>query len=295
LSLRLWLIYATLWVCAWLPLSWVRALGYLAPYLAPKKVRFVVKTNLTLCFPELSPAEHAQQTRQVLIHNGQSLLELGKCWLRSPAYIQSLIHQVHGEEHVHAALAQGRGVLLMTPHFGAWEVAGLYVSLHYPITSLYRPPKLRQLDSFIQQCRQRGGGRLVPTTPRGVKALLDRLRAGEAAGILPDQDPGKGNGLFAPFFNQPAYTLQLVSRLLQKTGARAVFAYTLRVPGGFQLVFFPAPEEIYHLDPYRSVAALNHGIALCICAEPAQYLWSYKRFKTTPPGMKSRYDESNPT
>lgn len=283
------LIRGLLLLTAWLPWSWLRAIARLSPFLAPRGVKRVIDTNLALCFPDFSETQRHALRNQVLVENATTVLELGKCWLRAPQAVFAQMRETVGEEHLREAKARGKGVVFMTCHFGNWEMAGLYASQLTPITSLYRPPKLARLDPLIRASRERNGGIMAPATNRGVKAMVDTLRAGGVAGILPDQDPGEGNGVFAPFFGQPAYTMGLIHRLLRKTGARAVFAYAERIPGGFRMVLFPAPEAIYDPDPEISARALNQGVEQCINAAPAQYLWSYKRFKTRPPGVARRY------
>jgi KDO2-lipid IV(A) lauroyltransferase len=198
-----------------------------------------------------------------------------------------------GEQHLQAALQQGRGVILLTPHLGAWEMAGLYASQHYPITSLYRPPRLQGLAPMIKRGRERLGARLVPTDRQGIRALFQALKRGEVVGILPDQVPGEaGTGVFAPFFAQPAYTMTLVARLAHKTGAPVIFTYAERLPNalGFQVHFLPAPAGIDSADLVLAATALNAGVMQCVQRCLTQYQWSYKRFKTVPPGSRSPYE-----
>ncbi len=296
--MRIFLIVLLLRILAWMPLAWTHALASVAARMAfywpGLRARKTAEANLTLCYPELSVAQHRALLRRALAENAKNFAELGHFWLRSRTHVQALIARVAGEEHLHHALAQKKGVLIMTPHFGAWELAGYHAADYAPMTSLYRPPKLAQLSNLMRSGRENSGAMLVPVTPAGVKALLQRLRAHEMAGILPDQDPGRGNGVFAPFLGVPAHTMLLVHRLLHKTNALAVFTYAQRLPNGqgFALHFFPAPPGIYSQDPVESAAAMNAGIAHCIACDPAQYLWTYKRFKTRPPGMADIYAPS---
>ena len=133
-------------------------------------------------------------------------------------------------------------MILLTPHLGAWEIAALYVSKKYPLTALYRPPKLKSLNNIIYKARTRAGGTLLATDKKGVRALLQALRRGEVAGILPDQVPNSG-GFFAPFFGVPTYTMSLVARLAQKTNAKVFFTYAERTSQGFHIHFLPAETK----------------------------------------------------
>lgn len=174
---------------------------------------------------------------------------------------------------------------MLTPHLGAWEMAGLYYSSRHPLTILYRPSRLG-LDELSRQGRGRLGGKVVATDSSGVRALLSSLRDGEVLGILPDQDPGQESGVFAPFFGITANTMTLVSRLAIKTRAPVFLTWAERLPHGrgFVLHLQMLPEVTAAGSLEESVAALNRGVEAAVRSLPAQYLWAYKRFKTRPPG-----------
>lgn len=279
------------------PLPTVHAIAtYIGRWLARQTHWRIVQTthtNLRLCYPHLSDVERAQLAQESLIETCKTSIELGALWLWSKTKLQDLVQQVTGEAYLQQALQQGRGVILLTPHLGAWEMAGLYASIHYNIVSLYRPPKQAGLHTFIQRGRQRLGAHLVPTDSKGIRALFSSLKQGNLAGILPDQVPVKANaGVFAPFFNVPAYTLLLVARLAQKTQAPVIFTFAERLPqgAGFRIHFLPAPTEINAMDVETATTALNQGITTCIQQCPAQYQWSYKRFKRRPEGQADVYN-----
>lgn len=132
---------------------------------------------------------------------------------------------------------------------------------------------------------------MVPTNQRGVAKLLQTLRQGEMVGILPDQEPPREAGVFAPFFSVPALSMQLVSRLINRTGARAVCGFARRLPlgKGFEIIFLPADEALYSEDVQTSVTGLNRSVESCIAQAPEQYQWEYKRFKTGPEGKTRLY------
>jgi KDO2-lipid IV(A) lauroyltransferase len=205
--------------------------------------------------------------------------------------VLATIQEVHGEKLLQDAYASQQGVILAFPHLGNWEIVSLYCSSRYPMTTLYQPPRLMQFDAMIRHGRERLGAKLVATDNTGVRALLAALKQGEMIGVLPDQEPKFGNGVFASFFNIPAYSGTLVSRLVNKTNAMVIFAYAERLPKGegYQLYFSAAGKAIYADDLQTSVAGLNQGVENCIRSIPEQYQWSYYRFRSRPEGDKPFY------
>lgn len=289
------LVHGLLRFCAGLPLRLNHALGAAIGQLhawLPNRMRAVTRANLALCYPDADPAWRRALEVQSLRQTGRTLTEAGPLWLWPAQKSLALVHEAEGEAAVRAAYAAGRGVIILGPHLGAWELTGLWCAEHFPMTSLYAPPKQQALEDLIRKARQRGGARLVPTDAGGVRALMKALRQGEMVGILPDQEPRQGQGEFAPFFGQPAYTMVLASRLAQKTGAAVFYGFAERLPKGrgFRLHFLPADPAIADADPATSLAALNAGVERCIALAPDQYQWSYKRFRKRPQGYPSVYD-----
>ena len=257
----------------------------------PNGLRRIAARNLHLCFPELDPVERERLLRRNLVETGKLLLELGPLWLWPGARVLDLVRApIVGEEALSAAVRQRRGAILITPHLGAWEMAGLYYSSRYPLTILYRPSRLG-LDELSRRGRGRLGGQVVATDGSGIRMLVAALRKGEALGILPDQDPGDEGGVFAPFFGVAASTMTLVSRLALKTGALVFLTWAERLPRGrgFLVHLQELPEVAGAASLEESVAALNRGVEAAIRTLPAQYLWTYKRFKTRPPGASKVY------
>ncbi|MEK7991676.1 MAG: lysophospholipid acyltransferase family protein [Thiotrichaceae bacterium] len=292
--MRAVLIKACLRLLAIVPLSWnYRLATRLGKWVARHpnwRVTAVTRANIELCFPDLSCSEQQQWIEQSIIETCKTFVELGAIWLWRPEKTLSLIKQVNHEDYLQQALAQGKGMILLTPHVGAWEMAGLYASKHYPMIGLYQPPKLAGLHQFLLNARQRTGGHYVATNKKGVKVLYQTLKQQQVIGILPDQVPTRGNGVFASFFNQPADTMVLVARFASKTQAPVIFTVAERIDDGFQIHFFPAHPDINSHDLTVSTTALNQGIEQCIMQQPTQYQWSYKRFKHVPDGQKSIYD-----
>ena len=218
-------------------------------------------------------------------------MESGALWLRPAKMALRLIRDVDGLEHVEAAQAQGHGIILATPHLGAWEAAGLYCASRYDITCLYRPLRMQALEDLVRNARNRAGGNYVPATAQGIRTLYKTLAENRAVAMLPDQEPQAGTGLFAPFFGIPAYTMVFLSRLAKKTGAPIVFVWSERLSfgRGYRLHFRPALEGASADDLATSVAAINRTVENMIRERPEQYQWSYRRFRTRPEGEPPVY------
>lgn len=216
-------------------------------------------------------------------HAGRMVGELPWIWFRPRA---ALAQRVVCDElqTLEAAEREGRGVLFMTPHLGAFEVTARWYALRAPITVLFKPPKTAALGAMLAEARNADGMQSAPTTLAGVRALIRALRRGEAVGLLPDQVPGGGEGRWASFFGAPAWTMTLPLRLAQASGAAVVLAVGERLGAGKgwrihveRLSGAPTPET------------LNAAMERCILRLPTQYLWGYNRYKRplgagTPPG-----------
>lgn len=277
-----------------LPLPLTHAIGVWVGGLLwwiPNDLRRIASRNLVLTFPEMPVADRERLLRRNLWETGKLLLELGPLWLWRGERVLALVRgAVAGEEALIDTVRRRRGAILLTPHLGAWEMAGLYYSSRHPLTILYRPSRLG-LDELSVRGRGRLGGKVVATDARGVRSLLTALRDGEILGILPDQDPGDEGGVFAPFFGISASTMTLVSRLTRNTGAPVFLTWAERLPRGrgFALHLRALPEVTAAGSLEESAAALNRGVEAAVRSLPAQYLWAYKRFKTRPPGESKLY------
>lgn len=288
------LITLLLRVFSRLPLPVSHALGHVIGWgliLVPNDLRRAARINIPLCLPALAGAQQRRLLRECLIETGKLFCETGALWHWPPQRLLTLVKAISGEEQVKAAAAQGRGVIFATPHLGSWEMMGLYGSTRFPVTSLFRPPRLAALGALIRRSRERLGAKLVPVDAGGVRALYQSLARGETVGILPDQDPGPGKGRFAPLFGVQANTMTLLSRLAIRTGAPVFICYAERLPGGrgYRIHFLPAPAEINREPLTRSVAILNRTLESVIRQHPAQYQWGYKRFRTRPAGEGPLY------
>ena len=294
-GLKAAIIKLFLHVCALLPLSWARALGRGAVYLYwpfGGRSRKVTERNIQLAFPDLSGQEQGELARRSLCSTGELVAEIGHVWLRSWAEVQGLIKSVEGAQLIADAQADGRGVIVLAPHIGNWEIVGLHLGTLGSTVSLYEPPKLSALGPMIERGRQRSGATLVPTDSRGLVKLLRSVKGGDISGILPDQAPGDLNsGENAPFMGQPCFTPTLASNMIRRTGALAVFGMAERIEGGFALRYFLAEEGIYDEDTQVSLAAMNRGVEDCVRYAVEQYQWEYKRFRVRPKQGPGVYDD----
>ncbi len=292
--MRTTIIQAILKLLSLLPLPVIHKIGAIVGYclvIFPNKSRQIIQTNIQLCFPELLTAQRKKLVKKNMIEMGKGITEMGYLWLRPKTDCLKLIHKVSGEKHLIDAMAQGRGTIIAAPHLGAWEIIGLYCSESFPMTILYRPPRLRQLDQLIRTAREKNGAKLVPTNAKGVKSLYKALANSELIGILPDQDPGKNGGTFAPFFNIQTNTMLLLSRLARKNDTPVIFCYAERISKGkgFHLHFIPASPQVSTENPQTAATYLNADIEKCVRQLPEQYQWSYKRFRNRPEGENNIY------
>ncbi|WP_189468632.1 lysophospholipid acyltransferase family protein [Litchfieldella qijiaojingensis] len=261
-------------------------------YSFSRREREVTEINLTEVYPERSATERRRLARESLVHSTATMLELGFAWMADPARVEGAIEEVHGRELLDEARAEGRGVIVLAPHFGNWEVLNFWLSSHFPFTAMYEPPKITALDPVIRQGRERMGASLVPTNPRGVAALLKALKRSEAVGILPDQEPDWGSGVFAPFYSRDAYTATLLPKLVARTQARVVTGVARRLAGGrgFAIHFLAADERVYDSDETQSATGVNACVEAAIALDPTQYQWEYKRYRKVPEALAGHPD-----
>lgn len=287
------LIRALLRLAAQLPLPMVRCMGRIAArWMLPEQSRAaqVTRANLAVAMPLLEDDQRAALVRESLLADAELIAEMGWVWHRPWTQVCDRL-SVEGDNIIRDYQAAGRAIVVMVPHLGNWEVVGLHLATLGPTVSLYQPPKLNGLHATIHRVRQRTGAVLVPTSRKGVAQLLSHLRNGGIVGVLPDQVPGRASaGQNVPFLGVPCFTPTLATRLVARTGAAPVFAYALREPGGFRVVYRCAASSWNVEDETQALVAMNQDIAQCVAVAPAQYQWSYKRFRTLPRTHPDLYD-----
>ena len=267
------------------PLPWMHRvgawLGWLVYWLSPTYRRRVEANAASAGF---MPAQY----RPAIGAAGAMVAELPWLWLRPAG--ESVLHRVrwHDEQVFEQALAARRGVILATPHVGSWEMIGQAIAerfgpTHGPLTVLFRPARKAWLAKLIAGSRNRPGLKPLPTNLSGVRGLIRVLRAGGYTGVLPDQVPPQGQGVWAPFFGQPAYTMTLLARLAQQTGAKVLMTWCERQPAGRYVIHFEPVDApaIYDAGatPEAAATAMNEALMRLIQRLPGQYLWGNGRYQ----------------
>ena len=263
-------------VLGFLPLRLLHALGALAglaAYAFAPRYRQLLDENLAA-----AGFDDRALRRAAAAEAGRAAFELPRLWMRPQAEVVARVARVSGWSLVEDAWQAGRGILFLTPHLGCFEITAQYYAAFRPMTVLYRRPKRAALAPLIE--RGRGANLcLAAADMSGVRALLKTLKAGEAVGMLPDQVPGAGEGVWVPFFGRPAYTMTLAARLAA-TGATVVLAYAERLPQGrgYHLHLFPF-AAVAEASPEILAARINAALETLIRRCPAQYAWGYNRYK----------------
>ncbi len=261
-----------------LPLSWLHgtgaALGWLVYWCSPTYAARL-RDNLHASGVCASEAQCAVLLRAAIGAAGKSVTELAAVWFGDDEKVARLVLECERWDRVEAARARGNGIIFLTPHLGCFEISALYGAQRMPLTVLYRPPKLSWIEPLMMAGRNRWHAVVAPANLRGVRMLYKALARGEAVGLLPDQAPGVGEGVWADFFGRPAYTMTLVRRLQQASGAAVIMAFAERLPAGRGYRLHLEELQARDLDE----AALNRAVEAQVRRCPEQYLWSYNRYK----------------
>jgi len=273
-----------------LPWSWQRTLAdtvaWLWGWIDARESR-VTRRNLELAYPELGAVQRRRLHRQILRTTARQALETLYLWTHDPAdNLARHLKQRNGQALYDAALASGKGVIVIAPHYGNWELLNQWLAERGPIAIVYAPPENPVGDEFLQLCRGGDNVRQVRAEGPAVRQLFKVLKDGGATGILPDQQPKNGDGEFVPFFGVQALTMTLVNRLAERTGATLLYAWCERIGPDleFALHVEPAEPAIANADLPTAVATLSAGIERIARRDPSQYQWTYKRYTLRPPG-----------
>ncbi len=270
-----------------------RVLGTLSGWF-PTRAKMVTTANINLCFPELPEDQRQRLIRSSLRHFGQTFMEIPLMWEWPVEKCLGLIREIEGIELVDQAMADGRGVVLLAPHLGNWELIGIYFSSRYQMAALYSPPHIKEFEDYMNQVRERAGSTLVKGDRRGLVKMVNILKGGGIAGILPDQSPSRKSGyVFAPFFGHNVRTMTLASKLIARSDAASFVAYAERLTDnrGFRIVVRPTAAGIDSDDTITAVSALNLSVESCVRESPEQYQWEYKRFRHLAPGASNPYNK----
>jgi len=216
------------------------------------------------------------QVRAAVAEAGRMMAETPRLWFGAMPRVEW-----DRPELVEAAQAEGRGIVLLTPHLGCFEIsARSFADRFGAITVLFRPARKEWLRELVATSRTRPGLTPAPTTLAGVRQMLRALKAGKAVGLLPDQVPPEGMGVWAPFFGRDAYTMTLPARLVHQTGATLLVLWAERLPRGRgYVVHVRRFEGELAQDPVAAAAQVNAEMERMVRDGPSQYLWGYARYK----------------
>jgi KDO2-lipid IV(A) lauroyltransferase len=294
-----WLGLGLLWCLSRLPWTWQlgigRRLGGLLRRFGRRR-EHIATVNLALCFPDMTEDTRAQLLSELFESIGIGVMEMAMSWWAPDRKLHPLC-EIHGLEHLQAALQLGKGVILLSGHFTTLEIGGRLLAQHVPFHVMYREHKNAAFEAVMQAARRRNFGRAIP---RGdLRGLLNSLKANVPVWYAPDQDYGVDQSIYVPFFGIPAASITGTTRLARLSGAPVVPFFQTRLPGarGYRLTLYPAiddfPGESVEADTRRINALLEDRIR----EQPGQYLWVHRRFKTRPPdepGVYGPYNKKTP-
>lgn len=285
-----WLGIGLAALLARLPWRLQRVLGrWLGGFLhvALRDRRRVAERNIALCFPELDAAGQAALVRRSFSELGIGLFEFARAWWGS---VQPMRHdlRVEGLEHLAAAQAGGRGVIVISGHFTTLEMAARLMCDHAPLAGMYRPHDQGAMEWAVKHGRLRYASHMF--TREELRPALKHLKRGGLLWFAPDQDTRRGESVFVPFFGRPAYSLTSTHQLARLSGAAVIaFAHERRADGGYTLRLSPAFTDFPGKDAAADTARVMAAIEAMVRQVPAQYLWIHRRFKRQPDGKGELY------
>ncbi len=261
---------------ALLPLPVLHGIGVLLGwlvYLSSTNYRQRMRSNLSL-------ANYQHLLKKAIAEAGKSIFELPFVWCANSARVQNSC-QIENWELVQKYLDAGQGIIFLTPHLGCFELTAQAIAQHTRLTVMYRPPRKSMLKPLVEGARARQNLELAPANLNGVRKLAKTLKAGLPIGLLPDQTPHQGEGIWATFFGKPAYTMTLPAKLQKMSSAVLILTYAERLPWGrgFLVRFAPFAQALEG-SPAEQARAINAAMEELIARCPAQYVWSYNRYKT---------------
>ena len=269
-------------LCSFLPLranhSFGAFLGKLL-FIFSSDAKNASKQNLKICFPSLNEGDLQNLLKKVLIETGKNLTESGLIWNQSFKENSNLIRNIYGEKY----LDSSEKTILLVPHIGCWEITGRVIADKRKITFMYRPLRSSKQNDYLLARRNQGNLTMASADSSGILKIQRALNKGELIGILPDQDPGEEGGIMAPFFDKDVNTMTLLARLAKKHNAQVLMFWANRLDNGrgYDLNFEPVDLSINGDDLESYVKVMNKSIESLVRKTPEQYMWSYRRFKSS--------------
>ena len=276
-----------------LPLRWSQIIGSHLGKLAlriNKKRKHIITCNLRACFPDKSPNEQKKLLQNTAEEAGKWLMESAYVWFRAEKYLISKVI-VKNPEVLKTAFDKERGVIIILPHLGNWEVLNFYVPQNYPFGAMYKPIKSTLIENMVLKGRSKAGSSMFSADASGARRAFKHLKKGGVLAILPDHLPSKKAGVYAPFFGINTYTGKLTHSLAKYNNSEVVLATVLRKPHGegFEIEFHFV-NGMNTDDEIAAATAMNLAIEKGIRLAPEQYQWAYRRFSRQPKGTKNIYN-----
>ena len=290
-----WLGLGLLWCLSRLPYAWQLGIGRLLGRLLRRFGRRreqIAAVNLALCFPDLPADARDRVITELFDSLGMGVMEMAMSWWTPDSKLQPL-SDIKGLEHLQAALQQGKGVILLSGHFTTLEIGGRLLAQRAPFHVMYREHKNAAFEAVMHAARVRNFGKAIP---RGdLRGMLNSLKDNVPVWYAPDQDYGADQSVFVPFFGIPAASITGTARLARISGAPVVPFFQTRLPGsrGYRLTLYPALDNVPGESVEADTRRINTLLEDRIRAQPGQYLWVHRRFKTRPPGEPGIYDRYN--
>jgi Kdo2-lipid IVA lauroyltransferase/acyltransferase len=290
-----WLGLGVLWLLTRLPyrsmLQAGRSLGRLGLLLARHRTG-PARTNLALCFPELTAEQREGLLRRHYESLGMGVLEIALSWWAPDERLRPLAREIVGIEHLHSALERGRGAILLGGHFTNLEIGGRLLDMHVPFNVVYRHLKNPLFDAVMKRSREAHIGKAIHRND--IRGMLRSLKANVPVWYAADQNYSGKHFVFAPFFGIPAATNSATARLARASGAPVIpfFQRRLADQSGYQLVLSAPIEDFPSDDVEADIRRVNEALEAQIRMAPEQYLWVHRRFKTRPEGEPDLYAQS---
>lgn len=265
------------------------SIGWLLYWVARSRRR-VCERNIGACFPNLSGPQKQRLVRTCFVEHGIGLVETAWAWHRPANFIAGRI-QVSGLELLENSRERGKGTLLLCPHYSMLDVvAPILFACAGRFVISYRPNDNSEFEAAVVRGRERFGD-LIHV--RSIRDIVRRLRANDLVWFGPDQDMGPRGSVFAPFFGKPACTVTTPARLARMADATPIFLDLHRKNGEYRVHFKALPADYPSDDETANATVLNQAIEQALSAQPAQYMWMHKRFKTNPDGSRQTLYQSH--
>ncbi len=256
---------------------------------ANKKRAGIVETNLAWCFPDLSAQAREQMAADHFRFYGRSIIDLGLTWWAPKARLARLIKFSHAQQYLDTI--SKHNVILLLPHMTGLDCAAGYSSILHPSITMMNTQKNALLNWRLWKGRTRIKPTRIVMRSQGLRPLIRAAKNRIACYYMPDQDFGESDlTVFAPFFGQQTCTLTTLSSMAKLAKAKVVPIYPImNEDGTYEVTFGAALENFPSDDPLADARAVNAVIERCVMRAPAQYMWTFKWFKTQPDGGASPY------